>query len=287
MVYPGFYLVYLSADNLIAYFMENLVYILPGIVILYILFNVLKSNDFSLISKDECEAGFDEDEFQNLRQLLSDNFIVYRLLGEKGRKRFEKRVCKFIRMKTFRAGGNMLEITNEMRVMVAASAIQITYGYPGVYFNHFETIILFGDAYFSTIKSECHEGEVNAAGAIVLSWKSFLSGFSDPTDGKNLALHEMAHALRLTNIVDNEEYDFLDRETMQDFENQGMVEMQKINNGETSFFRSYGSVNLQEFFSVAVECFFEKPNDFKAYNPRLYQLLVKILKIDLLNFGSS
>ncbi|MBK7711171.1 MAG: hypothetical protein IPJ37_09645 [Bacteroidales bacterium] len=35
-------------------------------------------------------------------------------------------------------------------------------------------------------------------------------GFSNQTDGLNsLGLHEMDHALRLINIVENEEYDFL------------------------------------------------------------------------------
>jgi len=125
---------------------------------------------------------------------------------------------------------------------------------------------------------------VNAGGAIVLSWKNFMSGFRDLTDGKNLALHEMAHALRLTNIVDNDEYDFIDRNIMQSFEEIAIEEMRKIENGENPFFRSYGSVNLQEFFSVAVECFFEQPRDFQAYNPQLYLLLTQILKIDLLNF---
>ncbi len=98
-----------------------------------------------------------------------------------------------------------------MRIIVSATAVEITYGYPNVYFNHFETIILFADDYYSTITGQYHEGEVNAAGAIVLAWRSFLSGFSDLADGRNLAIHEMAHALRLTNIVDNEEYDFIDR----------------------------------------------------------------------------
>jgi MtfA peptidase len=264
--------------------MDYLTYILPAIAILYILIKVIRSSDINLTFKGKCESGFDENEFHNLRRLLQDNFIVYNKLGNKGRKLFEKRVCNFIHRKTFRAGSNMPEITVEMRVMVAASAIQLTYGYPNVYFNHFETIILFADDYYSTITGNYHEGEVNAGGAIVLSWKSFLSGFSDLTDGKNLALHEMAHALRLTNIVDNEEYDFIDRETMQQFENQALIEMQKIETGESSFFRSYGAANKEEFFSVSVECFFEQPEEFQAYHPILYLLLVQILRIDLLNF---
>jgi len=264
--------------------METVIYILVAASILYIVIKMLKQSELHFSMINSCKAGFKNDEVQGLRKVLEDNFVVYKMLDKKGRQLFEKRVCRFIKMKDFRGGGNLREITDEMRVMVAASAIQITYGYPDVYFNHFQTIILFAEEYYSTISGQYHEGEVNAGGAIVLSWKNFMSGFRDLTDGKNLALHEMAHALRLTNIVDNDEYDFIDRNIMQSFEEIAIEEMRKIENGENPFFRSYGSVNLQEFFSVAVECFFEQPRDFQAYNPQLYLLLTQILKIDLLNF---
>ncbi len=267
--------------------MESIVLILVAASILYFVFSLFNQYDFASFSKSKCEVFFDKNEVPDLRKLLVDNFVVYKILDEKKRKGFEKRVCRFIRLKDFRAGSSIREITDEMRVMVAASAIQITYGYPDVYFSHFQTIILFAEEYYSTISREYHEGEVNAGGAIVLSWKNFKSGFSNPTDGRNLALHEMAHALRLENIVDNDEYDFIDRDTMQSFEALAAIEMQKIENGENNFFRSYGSANLQEFFSVAVECFFEMPKEFKTYNQGLYILLSQILKIDLLDFGKG
>jgi Mlc titration factor MtfA (ptsG expression regulator) len=264
--------------------METLVYILIAAAVLYIAKKVSDNYDFRALTTNKCEKDFGDSELPDLRKLLYDNFVVYKKLGDKGKKQFEKRVCRFIKMKYFRAGSNIGEITDEMRVMVAASAIQITYGYPDVYFNHFQTIILFADEYYSAITGEYHEGEVNAGGAIVLSWKNFKSGFSNLTDGRNLAMHEMAHALRLTNIVDNVEYDFIDRSIMNAFEEIATKEMQKIEDDENPFFRSYGAANLQEFFSVAVECFFEQPVDFKAYNPKLYLLLTKILKMDLLDF---
>jgi len=257
--------------------------IIAGLV--YIFWTLLKPDNFHFLSRNKFESNFDNEKAETFRQLLLTNFIVYRLLGEKGRKLFEKRMFKFIEMKDFRAGSNIPEITDEMRVMVAASAIQITYGYPDVYFNHFQTIILFAEEYYSTITGQYHEGEVNAGGAIVISWKNFKSGFSNLTDGRNLAMHEMAHALKLTNIVDDEEYDFIDRETMRCFEELATKEILKIENNENTFFRSYGATNMHEFFSVAVECFFEQPGEFRSYNQELYLLLTRILKIDLLNFG--
>jgi len=267
--------------------MEYFSYFLIASGLIYIFRILLIPDHFQLFPKSQCENRFDNQEDQSYRQLLLTNFVVYKLLSEKERKLFEKRVCKFIKMKNFKAGKSIAVITDEMRIMIAASAVQITYGYPGVYFNHFKTIILFAEEYYSRITGYYHEGEVNSGGAIVLSWRNFLSGFSDMTDGKNLALHEMAHALRLTNIIDNEEYDFFDRNIMQEFEYLARVEMKNIERGDNTFFRSYASANKEEFFSVAVECFFEKPADFRAYNPRLYELMAMILKIDLLNFRKS
>ncbi len=264
--------------------MEVFVYVFITAFVIFRIYSTLKSYNFDIKPLENCAQLFDIPGKMEFRKLLEENFIVYRMLGEKGRKIFEKRVCRFIRMKKFRAGSSIELITDEMRVMVAGAAIQITFGYPNVYFRHFETIILFADEYYSTISGRYHKGEVNAGGAIVLSWRSFLSGFSNPSDGHNLALHEMAHALRLSNIVEDDEYDFLDRKTMKEFESIALAEMQKIERGENIFFRSYGAANLQEFFSVAVECFFEQSNEFHTYNPDLYILLSRILKIDLLNF---
>ncbi len=264
--------------------METFFYILVAVSILYILAIALKQNNFWLFHQNEFETFFNKEEVPSLRKLLNDNFIVYKMLDEKGRKAFEERICRFIKMKNFIAGSNIGEITDEMRVMVAAAAIQITYGYPDVYFNHFQTIILYSEEYYSTITGHYHQGEVNVGGAIVLSWKNFISGFSNLKDGRNLALHEMAHALLLTNIVDNAEYDFIDRDTMLSFESLAVIEMQKIDKEGNTFFRAYGAVNFPEFFSVAVECFFEMPKEFKGYNPELYVLLSRMLKIDLLDF---
>lgn len=209
-------------------------------------------------------------------------FSFYNALGPKEQKLFEKRVQKFIDLKKFIPRGGIGEITPEMKAMIAGSAIQLTFGYPDVYFRYFWRILVYPDNYYSTITRKYHKGEVNVKGLIVLSWKSFKEGFMDSSDGRNLGLHEMAHALRLINIVQNEEYDFYDRSVMEEFEKEAHNETIKIMNSPEgiSLFRSYSATNLDEFFSVAVECFFERSVEFRNYNQNLYSLLTKILKID-------
>jgi len=216
------------------------------------------------------------------RPFLSQYFPFYNSLNTKDKQTFERRVQKFIDLKQFIPRGGIKEITPEMKALIAGSAIQLTFGYPGIYFLHFWRILIYPDNYYSTITRNYHKGEVNRRGLIVLSWKSFKEGFSNQADGLNLGFHEMAHALRLINIVDNEEYGFYDREVMNEFDKEARHEMIKLTNSphEKSLFRSYGTVNLDEFFSVAIECFFERSYEFRQYNPKLYGLLSAILKID-------
>ncbi len=135
---------------------------------------------------------------------------------------------KFINMKTFVPRGEIKKITPEMKALIAGSAVQITMGYPDVYFSHFRTIIVYPDKYYSRITGKYHTGEVNRLGVIVLSWKVFLEGFCIPRDGVNLVYHEMAHALRLKDIVSNNDYNFLDGTIVIEFENEAIIEMKKV-----------------------------------------------------------
>jgi MtfA peptidase len=169
-----------------------------------------------------------------------------------------------------------------MKALIAGSAVLLTFGYPSIYFRHFWKILIYPDNYYSTITRKYHKGEVNLGGIIVLSWKDLKEGFRCHADGYHLGLHEMAHALKLINIIDNDEYDFYDRSIMKDFDKQAYQEISKINlhPHEKSIFREYAATNKEEFFAVAVELFFEQSNELKRYNPRLFDLLTKILKID-------
>jgi len=214
-------------------------------------------------------------------------FPILSKLSEEDRLLFESRVQRFINMKTFKTRG-AIQVTPEMKALIAGSAIQITMGYPDVYFSHFRTIIIYPDKYYSRLTGKYHQGEVNQLGVIVLSWNSFMEGFRDPRDGVNLGYHEMAHALKLQDIVENNDYSFLDTSTMRAFEREAIKEMRivKDNPEGTSFFREYSATNMNEFFAVAIENFIERPSEFKKYNSNLYLLLAKILNFDLLELST-
>lgn len=213
------------------------------------------------------------------KAFLAKNFEFYQKLPPKSKQIFERRVALFIGSKKF-IPRQMDRVTWEMKVLIAAAAIQLTFGFPKVNLSWFRYILVYPDTFFSQANQQHHKGEVNPkAKTIVLSWKYFVEGYLE-SDGRNLGLHEMAHALRLENRIMNEEYNFLDHEILDEWEQRAKHTMQEIKNGAENFFRKYGSVNNEEFFAVAVENFFERPIEFKELHPLTYQTLCRLLRQD-------
>ena len=211
--------------------------------------------------------------------ILKKHFKFYHFLPPESKKIFEFRVAKFVSLKTF-VPRDMDRVTEEMKILVAASAIQLTFGYPRVFLSYFKYILIYPDHFFSETNQQYHKGEVNPKQkAIVLSWRHFVEGFAE-AEGVNLGLHEMAHALQLENVVINREHNFIDQQAAKHWQELANREIRIIRKGEDSFFRAYGGTNHHEFFAVAVEYFFECPGDFAAYSYELYAALAKLLRQD-------
>ena len=217
---------------------------------------------------------------QKHRDILQKYFTWYTKLSPSEQDRFAKRVTQFIYSKRF-IPRDVPEVTIEAKVLIAASAVQLTFGLPEVYLEHFNTILVYPNDYYSSITKRFHRGEVNPRfGIIVLSWQSFIDGYINPTDSLNVGLHEMAHALRLENIIRDEEYHFFDEELMDKFDEYARKACDVMSHEEHPFLRPYACTNAHEFFSVAVENFFERAQGFKQALPELYAILSKLLNQD-------
>ena len=268
----------------------NAIVIVPVVVLLLVLIFGVYS-----ISHDVFSYMYENGKYFVKRQIkldprheviLQKYSAYYNSLGEGDRATFRKRLQKFMYSKTFIPRG-FAEVTDEMKVLISASAIQLTFGLPFLYLANFNRILIYPDSYYSRITKLYHAGEVNPRmGVIVLSWKAFVDGYADLTDSFNVGLHEMAHAIHFENRIRNEEYDFLDRKALYQLELITARELPKIQSGEPHFFRSYAGTNQYEFFAVALEYFFENPVGFKAALPDLYDALVRLLRQDLMSLYS-
>lgn len=217
------------------------------------------------------------------KSALKSTFYYYDSLNMDNKKLFEKRVQKFIDRKEFYPAGEHAEVTPEMKALIAASAVQITFGLPGVYLENFEVIYVYPDFYYSEGMQQFNAGEVHKSGKIFLSWKDFVEGYTNPKNARNLGLHEMAHALRLENMIRNREFRYFDWDDIQLLNDHTVWESNKIHNGEESLFRAYAASNYHEFFAVLIEVFFEQPGKLMAYNAELFHITKRLLKQNPIN----
>ena len=192
---------------------------------------------------------------------------------------YEDRVIQFIRAKQFVAKGDHT-ITAEKKLLIADSAIKLTFGLQNFLYEQFEEIIIFKGEFYSEFSHLKEKGETNPRGAIVFSWKDIVEGDIKEDDGINLGLHEFAHALMVQNLGYqgyDDEYFLNNISYFEDFYNNKEV-IADIR--EHHLFREYAFTNKMEFFAICCEQFFEVPNRLKSGLPTLYKLLRIMLNQD-------
>lgn len=201
-------------------------------------------------------------------------------LGDVNKLRFLKRVYNFKKGKSFHFQG--LNPSEEVEVLVSAAAVQVSFGLKNYRLPFFKEIYILSDAYQAINAKEMFIGHVSPTG-IYISWKHFVQGFANYTDGVNVALHEMAHAFHHENFIQEMGIDW---DFRQDFDKlpsifgplmtQAIVERR-------SYLRGYAFTNFHEFWAVSVEYFFENPQGLKDNLPQLYSILSDTLNQDPLH----
>ncbi|MCX6275372.1 MAG: zinc-dependent peptidase [Bacteroidetes bacterium] len=217
----------------------------------------------------------------DLEKYLLNRFPYYDRLPDPLKIKFLLRVKNFIRNKQFE-GREGLEVTDEIKSWVAASAIQLTFGLSKYSLDHFSKIIVYPAAFYNRQNDAMHMGETNTHGIIVLSWKDLQEGFREPTDNFNVGLHEMAHALELQLLLKEDDDTFFGNYYPK-FSLIAEEEFENIENERSSFLRNYAGANRHEFFAVCIEYFFESGAEFRQRLPEIYYHLCILLNQDPLH----
>ncbi|MDF2159079.1 zinc-dependent peptidase [Algoriphagus sp. CAU 1675] len=223
------------------------------------------------------------------KEILAKHFLYYSSLRPRHQEEFLTKLEAILSTKQFIGRGGMKVVTEEMKVLIGATIVQVTFGLEKVALSHFKKVLIYPDSYYSRISKAYHRGEVNPRyGLIVLSWQSFVSGLADSNDGVNLGIHEVAHALKLENQIRyNGESDFFNPVLWEKYLEQSRQERENLKNGSDDFFRERGGVDDHEFFAVALENFFERPEKFKELKPTFYKTLVFLLRQDPITLKSG
>jgi MtfA peptidase len=181
-----------------------------------------------------------------------------------------------------------LKLTRAMKAIISCAASQLLLFLPSDGLSYFKRIIVYPDYYNSRITRRRHKGEVNPGlRTIVFSWRGVAEGLHRPDDGLNLLLHEFAHALWLEHKLVGHNYEVLDERWIKEFERYAEHEMHHLQTNEQHFFRSYAFENIEEFFAVAVENFFERTQQFHQEQPELYRILAHLFKQDPLKLSTT
>ncbi|WP_290470524.1 zinc-dependent peptidase [Lacinutrix sp. MedPE-SW] len=216
------------------------------------------------------------------KPILEQEFLFYKKLNPLEQKNFDHRIQYFINNWEFI--GKDVEITTKMKVLIAATATKLTFGFREYKIDVVEKIVIYEKAYFSSINNQLHKGEFNLRfNALVFSWEDFEKGYKIENDNINLGVHECIHAMHFT-FLKSRRYStsaaiFLDsfQELTSLIEKDNRLKNKIINSG---YFRNYAFENQFEFISVLVENFIETPSEFKSQFPIIY-LKVK----EMLNFN--
>jgi Mlc titration factor MtfA (ptsG expression regulator) len=195
-------------------------------------------------------------------------------------------VARFIREKRFEGAGGVM-VTDEMKVVIAAQACFLTLKVSGPLYPSLSVVVVYPGGFVArqtemgrTMNLPRHHGPLAGeamSGVVALDWEDVLRGAAEPRDGRNVVFHEFAHQL-----------DFEDGRAGgvpvlpggDSYQRWGAIMraaldhlQQCVNDGVASALDPYGATNRAEFFAVATEAFFERPDDVRAEYPALFEAL--------------
>jgi Mlc titration factor MtfA (ptsG expression regulator) len=206
------------------------------------------------------------------RAFLLDRYDHFERLDPAWRARFEDDVRILLAEK--RITGVGVELTDELRLLVAASAVTLSVGWPEYEWDHLTEVLLYPDDFDRdyTFGGDERSGEAHPWGTVILSVPSLLESFEVPDDAYHVGIHEFAHLLD----VDQTHFDGipvgLHGERAREWVAVAEREMERLRHGRSAF-DEYGAHDAVEFLGVAVEAFFEVPQVVRRRHREVYEIL--------------
>jgi hypothetical protein len=209
-----------------------------------------------------------------------------------------------------------LEVTDEMRVLVAAQACLLLLNRRGARYARLTEVLLYPGAFIverehgdgSGVRQRRRDvltGESWVQGQVVLSWDDALAGALDADDGRNVVIHEFAHQLdqdkghangapaagrwararmqRWAQVFD-EAFTRLRAQAAQYAARHAAPQpshgAMPADADAPPLIDFYGATDPAEFFAVVSEVFFERPQPLAQQEPALYRELAAFFRVD-------
>ena len=232
------------------------------------------------------------------RQILRRRVPYYRRLPPALQQQLREHIQVFVAEKDF-IGCRGQEITDEVRVTIAAQACLLILNRKTDYFPRLRQILVYPGAFLverlraepSGVLQEHRQvlsGESWTQGQVVLSWEDVVEGAAIADDGRNVVIHEFAHQL-------DQQKGFANGAPVRSL-GQNSPAWPRILGREfarlqddalwqrPSLLSHYGATNPAEFFAVTSETFFEQPQRMAVEHPELYLELARLYRVDPANW---
>ena len=237
--------------------------------------------------------------FLPLWAAIVENYLpIYPRLSVDERKRLQGHIQVFLAEKQF-IGCAGLHVTEEMQVAIASVACLLLLNERRTYFSKLRSVLIYPTTYLveetaitgNYVVEErrvARLGESWTHDQVVLSWEQVQRDAQNWRDGRNVVLHEFAHQLdQEDGSAEGVPY-LPQRSDYQGWAEVMNVEYQQlcrdVARGARTVLDSYGATNPAEFFAVATETFFEKPQALSKHHSVLYTQLKSYYHLDPLQW---
>lgn len=232
------------------------------------------------------------------REILKQRVPYVRRLPADLQLQLKRHMQVFLAEKHF-VGCAGLQITDEVRVTIAAQACLLLLNRRTDYFPELQHVLVYPDSFLVNRVSSDHagvlreqrqvlSGESWSQGKVILSWADVVAGAAEVDDGRNVVIHEFAHQLDQEDGQVNGA-PFLGRREHREhwakvFAREFAWLQQQAASHQPSLLDHYGATDPAEFFAVASEVFFEQAPQLAAEHPELYELLSRFYRINPLSW---
>lgn len=239
------------------------------------------------------KRSFEKDFPADWVQILEKNFHPYLFLDETEKQNLHQKIIFFLEDKNI-TGVAGFEVTDEMKLLIAAEACLLIVNLSAGVFPDLKNIYLVEDAFIQNDNPinpatgqpfyVARLGEAWKAGPIVLSWAAVLQGLKTNHTKSNVVYHEFSHNLDQQDgkfdgtpkLKNSRSYERWAQIMGHDF----MELRQNVGHHHKSDIDSYGATNEAEFFAVCSEYFFTQPLSLEKRHPEAFQLFLDFFKID-------
>lgn len=230
---------------------------------------------------------------EQYRPILQRNLPLLRRMPAELTRELYGHVNVFLHEKRYLGCGG-LELTGDMRVIIAGYACVLLLNRKTDYFPGFTSIYVYPDTY--VVDDVEYDGEIEIrgrdarageswpGGPVILSWRDVLDTISGASDGQNVVLHEFAHKLDeehpdvegLPVLASSAHY----REWAEVMTRAWDSLEETLARLERPAIDDYALTSPAEFFAVATEAFFEQSRAMQRQFPEVYEQFRKYYCLD-------